>query len=81
MDMLKAGSNPATTHPPMEECVNKCNICGREYELGGRTISGVNFCSASCISIYDGRVQAIWREEYGHMVAIIARRIKKEVTV
>ena len=58
---------------------NKCNVCGGDYELGGRTIKGVNFCSMSCRRILNGKVSAIQREEYQRMVATVEARIKKEL--
>jgi len=60
---------------------NKCNICGRDYELGGRTIKGLNFCSRSCRKIFDGRVVIIYQEEHARMVERVKERVKKECTV
>lgn len=39
--------------------IHKCCICGRDYELGGRTIKSRDFCSASCRKIFELRVMAV----------------------
>lgn len=61
--------------------MKRCNICGRDYDLGGRAIGGVNFCGNSCKMIYDGRIRIIYSEEFQKMMQAVRERVKKECTV